>query len=143
MNVQPVKLPPTEAEVRAQSLLRRIHLQGANAPISQADESGAFPGVLLPKVFPVVLDANMLRGELLRTVRSGRTILSAQRTAAPCDRSLPSTSWMKCRNTTLSGPSMRGSTQRTFGRHGRRRFCRCFAGCSYPRDGHRQRKPVA
>lgn len=69
-------LPPHAAELHIQQLVGTLHRQTHGAPIAYADSAGAFPAtVLLPRVFPLVLDANMIRGELIRMVGNGRTVL--------------------------------------------------------------------
>jgi predicted nucleic acid-binding protein len=60
----------------AAEVVRGAHEQARRAPITTADEHGRFPAVMLHDVFPLVIDANVLRDEILRTVRKGqRTIL--------------------------------------------------------------------
>jgi predicted nucleic acid-binding protein len=52
------------------------HRQSSRAPIVLANEHGAFGHAGVSTVFPMVVDANVLRDELLRTVRKDdRTIL--------------------------------------------------------------------
>jgi predicted nucleic acid-binding protein len=69
-------LPPHDAELQIQRFVRSVHRQANVSPIEYADSSGAFPAViLLPRVFPLVLDANMIRGELIRMALTGRTVL--------------------------------------------------------------------
>lgn len=46
--------------------------QASSAPIVAADENGAFPAAPVPLVFPVVIDAMMLRDQILRLARTGR-----------------------------------------------------------------------
>jgi predicted nucleic acid-binding protein len=68
--------PPHAAELDIQQLVGTLHRRTHVAPIAYADSAGAFPAtVLLPRVFPLVLDANMIRGELIRMGGSGRTVL--------------------------------------------------------------------
>ena len=53
------------------------HTRSAKDPIGWPDVQGAFGPTVLPFVFPVVVDANVLRDELLRMARTGqRTILA-------------------------------------------------------------------
>lgn len=69
-------LPPHDAELQIQRFVRSVHRQANVSPIEYADSFGAFPAViLLPRVFPLVLDANMIRGELIRMALTGRTVL--------------------------------------------------------------------
>lgn len=57
--------------------LNQWHARSAQDPIGWPDEQGAFGPTVLPFVFPVVVDANVLRDELLRMARTGqRTILA-------------------------------------------------------------------
>lgn len=67
---------PDDAAAGVKGFLRDLHRQANKSPIGYASRTGAFPGAaLLPRVFPLVLDANMIRGELLRMTRTGRTVL--------------------------------------------------------------------
>lgn len=71
-----------EAESAARPRLTRQalvawHQQQAQRPIAVADDAGAFPGPFLPFVFPLVVDANVIRDELVRMARTGtRTIMA-------------------------------------------------------------------
>jgi hypothetical protein len=60
-------------------LLKAQHRDAARAPLLLPDEAGAFPDCfgfrLLGGVPPVGLDANTLRGDILRACRTGRTTL--------------------------------------------------------------------
>lgn len=57
--------------------LAEWHTRSAQDPIGWPDAQGAFGPTVLPFVFPVVVDANVLRDELLRMARTGqRTILA-------------------------------------------------------------------
>ena len=71
---------------RISRVLREVvteaHRRNASLPIAGPDESGAFPaseggvfGIVISELARVVADANELRGEVIRTCRSGRTIL--------------------------------------------------------------------
>jgi predicted nucleic acid-binding protein len=62
----------------ARVALREWHQQRAAEPIALANEAGAFPSTLIPLVFPIVVDANVIRGEIIRMARTGtRTILAS------------------------------------------------------------------
>jgi predicted nucleic acid-binding protein len=69
-------LPPTDAEQAVRQIVARAHASSATTPITGPDSAGAFLPVLLPGVFPLVVDSMTLRSELLRTARHGRTILA-------------------------------------------------------------------
>jgi predicted nucleic acid-binding protein len=57
--------------------LRHIHLDKASEPLELPEPHGAFPGSLLPSVPPVVVDANILRGDILYACRKNtRTTLT-------------------------------------------------------------------
>jgi len=61
----------------ARQALVAWHEQQAQQPIAVADDAGAFPSPLLPFVFPLVVDANVIRDELVRMARTGtRTIMA-------------------------------------------------------------------
>lgn len=71
---------------RISAVLRGVvaeaHLRNARRPITGPDRDGAFPpsesgvfGMVISELARVVADANELRGEVIRTCRSGRTIL--------------------------------------------------------------------
>ena len=47
-------------------ILQEAHRQNSTSPVLFPDECGRFPPALLPEVFPVVVDANALRDDLLR-----------------------------------------------------------------------------
>lgn len=71
---------PTESRFKgsARVALREWHQQRAAEPIALANEEGAFPSTLIPLVFPIVVDANVIRGEIIRMARTGtRTILAS------------------------------------------------------------------
>lgn len=54
------------------------HQQRATEPVPMPDQAGAFGGPLLPLVFPVVVDSNAIRNELIRMARTGkRTIMAS------------------------------------------------------------------
>lgn len=60
-----------------QQMVKMAHQRSAADPIAYADEAGAFGASFLPFVFPIVIDANALRDELLRFAKTGqRTILA-------------------------------------------------------------------
>jgi predicted nucleic acid-binding protein len=76
MSIPVSALPPHDAELQVERLVRSLHRQANVSPIEFADNAGAFPSViLLPQASPLVLDANMIRGELIRIARTGRTVL--------------------------------------------------------------------
>jgi predicted nucleic acid-binding protein len=59
-----------------ETAVRGMHRQSSQATITLPNEYGAFGEAGLPTVFPMVIDANALRDELLRTTRKNqRTIL--------------------------------------------------------------------
>jgi predicted nucleic acid-binding protein len=59
-----------------ETAVRGMHRQSSQATITLPNEYGAFGHAELPTVFPMVIDANALRDELLRTTRKNqRTIL--------------------------------------------------------------------
>jgi len=59
-------------------LLNKWHEDHAADPLPFADEAGAFPRSRVPILFPVVVDANVVRNELLRMARTGnRTVLAS------------------------------------------------------------------
>jgi hypothetical protein len=58
--------------------LNKWHEDHAADPIPFADEEGALPSSSVPIIFPVVLDANVIRSEVLRMARTeNRTILAS------------------------------------------------------------------
>ncbi len=58
--------------------LNKWHEDHAADPILFADEEGAFPPARVPLIFPIVVDANVVRSELLRMARTGnRTVLAS------------------------------------------------------------------
>ena len=62
----------------ARVALKEWHQQRAAEPIALANEAGAFPSTLIPLVFPIVVDANVIRSEIIRMARYGtRTILAS------------------------------------------------------------------
>jgi predicted nucleic acid-binding protein len=66
-------MPETDA---LRETISSMHRYSTSAPIKLADSAGAFPATLLPFVFPVVIDANALRNDLIRTTgRGDRTVL--------------------------------------------------------------------
>lgn len=62
---------PPSADVAVRVVVRNAHRENAALPVAVPDENGLFPPALLPEVFPVVVDANALRDDLLR-VAAGR-----------------------------------------------------------------------
>jgi predicted nucleic acid-binding protein len=67
---------PRPRRVSVAELVRGVHQHAQLEPIVMADECGRFPSVVPHDVFPLVIDANVLRDEILRTVRAGeRTVL--------------------------------------------------------------------
>jgi predicted nucleic acid-binding protein len=73
-------LLPDDFAVRSRTVLATIirdtHRRRSGMAVAMADEHGAFGSAGMSPVFPVVIDANALRDELLRIVRTGqRTIL--------------------------------------------------------------------
>ena len=59
-----------------ETAVQGIHRQSSQATIALPNEYGAFGEAGLPTVFPMVIDANVLRDELVRTIRENqRTIL--------------------------------------------------------------------
>ena len=62
----------------ARMALRDWHQHQAAEPIAIPNEAGVFTSTVMPLVFPIVVDANVIRGELIRMTRSGtRTILAS------------------------------------------------------------------
>lgn len=58
------------------SMLRDAHRRNRAAPVTAPDEYGLFPPATLPEVFPVVVDANAFRDDLLRVAAGkGRTLM--------------------------------------------------------------------
>ncbi|WP_416903524.1 PIN domain-containing protein [Micromonospora echinospora] len=66
----PSRTPPSPADV-IRDMLDVAHQQSSAKPVVRPDERGRFAAALLPEVFPVVVDANALRDDLLR-VAAGR-----------------------------------------------------------------------
>lgn len=70
--------PDNRFKGTARIALRDWHQQHADEPIAIPNEAGVFSSTLMPLVFPIVVDANVIRGELIRMARSGtRTILAS------------------------------------------------------------------
>ncbi|MFI7025186.1 PIN domain-containing protein [Micromonospora sp. NPDC049900] len=57
-------LPESAAAVR--DMVKKEHYRSEAMPVTVPDERGRFAPALLPEVFPVVVDANALRDDLLR-----------------------------------------------------------------------------
>ncbi|MEU7611133.1 PIN domain-containing protein [Micromonospora sp. NPDC049204] len=56
--------------------LKQAHRRNSASPVSIPDERGRFAPAMLPEVFPVVVDANALRDDLLRVAAGkGRTLM--------------------------------------------------------------------
>lgn len=69
------QVPPERRPPIAESL-RRLHLQRTHEPIKGADKDGGVPpGFLYGEVRPIVLDACVLRDDILHSCRRGRTVL--------------------------------------------------------------------
>lgn len=84
MTSPPFDDPPSDGTTRnrfkgsARVALKEWHQQRAAEPIALANEAGAFPSTLIPLVFPIVVDANVIRSEIIRMARTGiRTILAS------------------------------------------------------------------
>lgn len=78
----PEALVERRLEEAIQSMLAMAHRHNAKAAIEGPDEHGAFPashgrawGLGTEGVPPLVLDANPLRGDVIRACRNGRTVL--------------------------------------------------------------------
>ncbi|MEV1319446.1 PIN domain-containing protein [Micromonospora arborensis] len=57
-------------------ILEQAHRRNSASPVSTPDERGRFAPAMLPEVFPVVVDANALRDDLLRVAAGkGRTLM--------------------------------------------------------------------
>jgi hypothetical protein len=67
---------PEDFERLLRSLVAHMHKASAGAPIRFPGPEGAFPGDILLRPPPVVVDANVLRNDILRACRTGqRTVL--------------------------------------------------------------------
>jgi hypothetical protein len=65
--------PVPDARVDLRLLLRRMHLHSAGQDIDPPDDAGAFGSTrFLRTVRPVVIDANVLRNDLLPACRHNR-----------------------------------------------------------------------
>jgi hypothetical protein len=72
MTAAPAEPPaPPSADVALRVVVRNAHRENAALPVAVPDENGLFAPALRPEVFPVVVDANALRDDLLR-VAAGR-----------------------------------------------------------------------
>lgn len=66
--------PTPGAAVRI--MLEEAHRRNSASPVVSPDERGRFAPAMLPEVFPVVVDANALRDDLLRVAAGkGRTVM--------------------------------------------------------------------
>ena len=70
-----MEFEPDSISAAAAAVVAASHKRSHEEPIVTPDEHGAYGYAHLPFVFPVVLDANALRGELLYVARKGRTVL--------------------------------------------------------------------
>jgi hypothetical protein len=87
---------PEEIARLVRSMVADMHKHSAVAPIRFPDPRGPFPGDILLRPPPVVVDANVLRNDIRRACRTGqRTVLVTARTPAFSACSAPSTSTVR------------------------------------------------